>query len=105
MKIGSEMSEINSISFDIGSRLNKKVTDSEIGTFEEAYNNAMAIFNETNKFQQERETLQVDYITGKTDDMLGLMMAQQRASDSLNFTVQMINKTVEAYKEIMRMQI
>ena len=105
MLIDNNLSGLNGITFDIGSKLNRQVTGQEIGTFEQAYNNAMSIFEATNQFQSERDKIQMDYVSGRTDDMLGLMMAQQRASDSLNFTVQLTNKAVEAYKEIMRMQI
>ncbi|MDL2248873.1 flagellar hook-basal body complex protein FliE [Tyzzerella sp. OttesenSCG-928-J15] len=47
----------------------------------------------------------MDYITGKTDDMLAVVTAEQRAYTALNFTVQVTNKVVEAYKQIISMQI
>lgn len=104
MKINDYMSKINDISFEIDA-ISKKVTKNEIGTFEEVYNGAMNILNETNELVKERDRLEIDFATGKSDDMLGVAIAQQKASDSVNFTVQVVNKVVEAYKEIMRLQI
>jgi flagellar hook-basal body complex protein FliE len=34
-----------------------------------------------------------------------VLMAQDRAYSSLNFTVQVTNKIIESYREIIRMQI
>ncbi len=55
--------------------------------------------------QIEANQQQIDYLTGKTDNMLGVIMAQESALSSLNFTVQVTNKMVEVYKQIMQIQI
>jgi flagellar hook-basal body complex protein FliE len=74
-------------------------------TFESFFNSAIEILNETNRFQLRAEQFQTDLATGKTDDILAVLMAQDRAFSSLNFTVQVTNKIIEAYREIMRMQM
>jgi flagellar hook-basal body complex protein FliE len=73
--------------------------------FESFFNSAMDVINETNRFNLRAEQLQTDLATGKTDDILMVLMAQDRAFSSLNFTVQVTNKIIESYREIMRMQM
>lgn len=46
-----------------------------------------------------------DMVVGKTDDIHSVMIAIQKAQVSLQFAVQVRNKLVEAYQEIMRMQV
>jgi flagellar hook-basal body complex protein FliE len=43
--------------------------------------------------------------SGKTDNMHQVMIALEEANIVLQFTVQLRNKVVEAYEEIMRMQV
>ena len=78
-------------------------TDGSI--FEDFYKAAIELYDDTNKLQHEADNLQMDYITGKTDNMLSVMMAQEKAYTSLNFTVQVTNKIIESYREIMRIQL
>jgi flagellar hook-basal body complex protein FliE len=73
--------------------------------FEDALNAAKAVFSETNNLQKEADALQIDFAAGRTDDILAVMLAQGKAHQSLNFTVQTISKVIESYREIMRMQL
>jgi len=59
----------------------------------------------SNEHQLHAERLQLDFATGRIDDILAVQLAQDRASTSLNFTVQVTNRIIESYREIMRMQI
>jgi flagellar hook-basal body complex protein FliE len=43
--------------------------------------------------------------TGQSESLHGVMIAMEKANISLRLMVQMRNKTVDAYKEIMRMQV
>jgi flagellar hook-basal body complex protein FliE len=73
--------------------------------FDSVFNAAMDIVNETNRCQLEAEALQLDLAAGRTDNVLSVLLAQERAFSSLNFTVQVTNKIIESYREIMRMQL
>lgn len=44
-------------------------------------------------------------ILGETDNLHGVMIANQKAEMTLNFAVEVKNKVVEAYKEITRLQL
>jgi len=47
----------------------------------------------------------VELLTGQADDLSGLMLDMQKAELSLNLTLQIRNRVIDAYNEIMRMQV
>ena len=69
------------------------------------FNAAINMLNDTNMHQVQADTMQLAFATGQLDDILALQMAQDRAFTSLNFTIQVTNRIIESYREIMRMQI
>ena len=73
--------------------------------FDSVFNAAMDILNETNRFQLTANSMQLDLAAGRTDNILSVLLAQEKAYSSLNFTVQVTNKVIESYREIMRMQM
>jgi len=73
--------------------------------FQKFFDAALKTLDETNADQLVSERLYVDLATGKTDDILAVVLAQSKADASLNFTVQVTGKIIEAYREIMRMQL
>ena len=76
-----------------------------VNPFSSFFNAAMDLVNETNQLQLTAEQWQTDLATGKTDDVLNVLLAQGRAYNALNFTVQVTNKIIESYREIMRMSM
>ena len=73
--------------------------------FETALDAAFNILNETNNYQKTADAWQLDLAAGRTDNILSVLLAQEKAYSSLNFTVQVTNKLIEGYREIMRMQL
>lgn len=73
--------------------------------FDFFFNAYLNIAEETNAYQNQADKIQLDYAAGKTDDMLAVMLSQEKAYASLNFTVQLTNKVIEAYREIMRISL
>ena len=47
----------------------------------------------------------LELLIGQTDDLSGLMLDMQKAEMSLNLALQIRNKIVDAYNEIMRMSV
>jgi flagellar hook-basal body complex protein FliE len=47
----------------------------------------------------------LELLTGQTDDMSGLLLDATKAELSLNLALQIRNKVVDAYNEIMRSQV
>jgi len=73
--------------------------------FDQFLSAAMNVVNETNIRQIESDIAQMEFATGQSNDMLSVIFAQDRAGSSLNFTTQVTNRIIEAYREIMRMQV
>ncbi len=73
--------------------------------FETFLDASSKMFSETNTLQQDVAQKQLDFATGKTDNILDVMLAQEKATTALTFTVQVTNKVLESYKEIMSIQI
>ena len=76
-----------------------------VNPFSTFFNAALDLVKDTNQIQLVAEQWQLELATGQTDDLLSVLLAQDRAYNSLNFTVQVTNKIIESYREIMRMQI
>jgi len=104
MKTDTDLFQVHKLAFDSfgDSKPVQKSNGDEFKTFFDA---AMGLYNETNVYQLEAEQLQTDYVTGKTDDIIALNMAQNKATSALQFTTQVTNKVLSAYQEIMRMQM
>ena len=47
----------------------------------------------------------IELLTGQSDDLSGLLLDAQKAELSLNLALQIRNKVLDAYNEIMRMQV
>lgn len=86
-------------------KLDQAVPISEEPVFDNVLTSVMGLISETNDYQILADKAQLDFITGKNDSMLSVMLAQEKAYAALNFTVQVTNKIVDAYKEIMRIQL
>ncbi len=104
MKTDTDLFQVHKLAFDSfgGNKPVKGVGGDEFGAF---FDVAMGLYNETNVYQLDAEQLQIDYVTGKTDDIIALNMAQNKATSALQFTTQVTNKVLTAYQEIMRMQM
>lgn len=55
--------------------------------------------------QNQSDKLTSELVTGEVQNIHDVMIASQKASLSLQLTVQVRNKVVEAYQEVMRMQL
>ncbi|CAM3355931.1 flagellar hook-basal body complex protein FliE [Marinicrinis lubricantis] len=70
--------------------------------FAEALNNAVEGLN---KQQSQVNQLTEKFIQGELTDVSQLTIASEKAALGLELTVQLRNKAVEAYQEIMRIQL
>ena len=58
-----------------------------------------------NEHQKTSDTMTQKLINGGDVDLFEVMVAAQKASVTLNTTIEVRNKAVEAYQEIMRMSV
>jgi flagellar hook-basal body complex protein FliE len=61
--------------------------------------------SEVNNLQTEADKVASKLAVGDAVEVHQAMIAMQKASTALQFTVQVRNKVIEAYQEIMRMQV
>ena len=80
-------------------------TDSNKSSFSTILDSAMNTIKETDSLSQQAEQAAVDFTLGNTDSTHELTIAQQKAYLSLQYTVAIKNAFLDAYKEIMQIQI
>ena len=82
-----------------------KNQQSDGSAFDEIYKSAIGMLNETNALQKNAEQKSLDFALGKIDNIHDVMIAQEKASVALQYTVRMKNAIMDAYNEIMRIQL
>ena len=84
------------------------MTSTTVGNSEEfsgILNAAMENIKTTNAYISEKENQELKFALGETDNTHDLLIAQQKASTALQYTVALRDKFLESYKELMNMQI
>lgn len=97
MKVNFPIQQLN-----VDSSINKGESKSQGVSFSEFLSNAIS---DVNKLQLESEQLNEAFAMGKNDNIHQVMIAAEKADIALQFTVQIRNKLLEAYQEIMRMPV
>lgn len=73
--------------------------------FDSMLSSAINMYKETDDYQKAAEESEINFALGYSTSTHDLAIAQQKANISLQYTVQVTNKVLEAYKELMNMQI
>lgn len=60
---------------------------------------------EVNSLQGQADKMAVNLASGDVEDVHKAMLAMQKAKLALDFTIQVRNKVIDAYQEIMRLQV
>ena len=68
-------------------------------------NHLVESIDNVNKLQATSDKMATDLSTGKTQNIHETMLAVSHAELSFNLMVQVRNKALDAYQEIMRMQV
>lgn len=87
--------------FKSNSITEKKENDS----FDSILSSIMNSVNETNTLQNKAEEAEVQFALGQSDNTHDLLVAETKASVALQYTVAVRDKIIDAYKELMQMQI
>jgi flagellar hook-basal body complex protein FliE len=82
-----------------GTSVDSKVPGQSFGNF------FVDAVQNTNNLQQIAENKIQGVLTGEVEDLHQVMIAMEKASLSFQMTMQVRNKIIDAYQEIMRMQI
>ncbi|MBD5546573.1 MAG: flagellar hook-basal body complex protein FliE [Lachnospiraceae bacterium] len=75
------------------------------GEFGNLFEKAVENLNTTNAYLSDAENEKIRWALGETENTHELTNALQKASTALQYTVAVRDKFLEAYKEIMQMQI
>lgn len=71
--------------------------------FDNVFKAALNGVNKVNDLQKTAEQTTKDLALGKVDNIHNVMIAQEKATISLQYIVEVRNKVLEAYNQIMRM--
>ena len=101
---------IGPISSDLITQLKlEPIRSGATGLGEEVDKGFSDILTESLKTASEADTADkasaLQLLTGETDDMAGLLLDATKAEISLNLALQIRNKVIDAYNEIMRMSV
>ena len=77
-------------------------TDSTAKSFADTLKEAVG---EVNQLQKTSDKMMQNLATGRTDNVADVMIASEKADIALRVMVQVRNKVIDAYNEIMKMQV
>lgn len=83
------------------SKVSEETKSPEV-SFGEYLNSALM---KVSDLESQASQLKQDFALGKTDNISDVLIAGEKANIALQFTMQVRNKILDAYSEIMRMQI
>lgn len=89
--------------FDSGNA--SEITTDTTAAFDNLLSSAINMYKEADTLQNQAEQAEIDFSLGYATSTHDLAIAQQKANISLQYTVKVTNKALEAYKELMNMQI
>lgn len=96
---------VNKISDAMKSSATANTNAATSDTFDSIYNTTIGLLDDTNTYIQQAQQAQVDFALGNITNTHELGAIQQKANTALQFTVAVRDRVVEAYKEIMNMNI
>lgn len=91
--------------------LNNLISDSSLvkndktDTFSDVLSAMMNSIDETNDLQNSAEQETIRFALGESENSHDLVIAQSKALTAVQYTVAVRDKVIDAYKEIMQMQI
>ena len=85
--------------------VNEQMVQNGPSQFGNILDNAVRLLDDASRLEHELADIQMQYVTGQTDDMLAVMLAEQRAHTAVTFTTQLTSRVLDAYRQIMNMQI
>ena len=82
-----------------------RIDDYKAKDFDSLLHTAVDNLNTTNSFLSDAEDEEIKWALGETENTHDLTIALQKASTALQYTVAIRDKLLDAYKELIQMQI
>ncbi len=73
--------------------------------FETVFQSALGMIDETSELHNQANSEVIRFALGESENTHDLLIAQEKANTALQYTVAVKDKLVEAYREIMQMQM
>lgn len=83
----------------LGQEKSKVVNDKGFGNYLNEY------IDKINEYEAKTKELEEKAVVGQLDNLHDVMIAAQKSEIAVSFAVEVKNKVMEAYKEIMRLQV
>lgn len=83
----------------------KVLSNSSDESFDSVFQSALNLINETNELSNAAELEEIRFAMGDSENLHDLTIALQKAEVAIQYTVAVRDKVLDAYKEIMNMQI
>ncbi|MCI7541343.1 MAG: flagellar hook-basal body complex protein FliE [Veillonellaceae bacterium] len=97
-----QMTPVRPVHMSAESHLGETLPKKEVKGFSDYLTDAL---KETNQLQIDSDKWNAALAAGKVDDVSQVVIASQKADIALQLTLQIRNRAVSAYQEIMRMQV
>uniref|UniRef100_UPI004056968F flagellar hook-basal body complex protein FliE n=1 Tax=Agathobacter sp. TaxID=2021311 RepID=UPI004056968F len=81
------------------------VSDEETESFSSIFDSMIQTLEETNDLHNKAESAEIQFALGESENTHDLLIAQTKATVALQYTVAVRDKLLDAYREIMQMQI
>lgn len=99
---GKTSNEVRNDGFNVAKPLAPGQTDPSAKSFADTLKDAVGTVN---TLQKQADVKAQNLATGKTTDVVDVMMASEKADIALRMMVQVRNKIISAYEEVMKMQV
>lgn len=96
------LGKFNSLEAYKNSVFSKTDTENNSSSFDALLNSALEMINETNSYSNAAAQAEISYAAGEDLSTTDVLVAQMKASMSLQYTVAVRNAVMDAYKEIMQ---
>lgn len=73
--------------------------------FQTVFQSALGMVDETNALDGQAKSAMIQFALGESENTHDLLIAQSKANTALQYTVAVKDKILEAYREIMQMQV
>lgn len=101
--LGSEL-VANGLSVPAATR-DVKVYKDNNSAFNSLLNSAISLYQEADTYQKRADRAAMNFAMGYSDNAHDLALVQKKASTALQYTVRVTNSVVDAYKELLNMQL
>lgn len=92
-------------SLGVSENKDKKITTNNSEAFQSLLNSAINMYTEADQLQKRAQTAELNYAMGYSSNTHDLANIQNKANIALQYTVRVTNKFLDAYKDIMNMQL